>query len=60
MDNSGEPLTEGAFGVALAAAGLHLPAADLPAALAGALRLRAQVAELVSYLAVQSGLEGQA
>ena len=59
MDSEGL-LTEAAFRAALGAAGLHLPDADLPAALAGARRLRAQVAELSAYLALQSGLEGQA
>jgi hypothetical protein len=49
--DSGEPLTLGAFQAALGAVGLQLPDTDLPAALAGAQRLRAQVAELSAYLA---------
>lgn len=54
-----EPLTESGFRAALQAVGLRLPDADLPAALAGAQQLRAQVVDLAAYLAV-SDSEGPA
>lgn len=60
MTRQAEPLTDGQFRAALAGAGLRLPDEDLPAALAGAQRLRAQVADLSAYLALQPDPDGPA